>query len=314
MTGDVLDLFGGDEAPKVRRPYPQNRARPSLLQAGDVFGRLTVVERVKVDGTWRYQCQCSCGGSTVTYGWCLKKGASHSCGCVRSEKGLESGRAGLLIALRDYRRGARRRGLVFDLTEGEFTSLVTMPCHYCGVAPFRVVHSPTEYGRFRCGGIDRVDNALGYTHGNCVPACTQCNRAKSNLAADDFLSKTMRIHPPTLRIVEPSTPSKAEKYRFKIYVNASQRRGIDLLISESLFASYFRMPCAYCGEPPSGKGHAGSKHSGVDRVDNTVGYAAGNIAPCCRWCNSAKRDLTLSQFIAWAARLQAYQATIQTTA
>jgi len=53
MTGDVLDLFGGDEAPKVRRPYPQNRARPSLLQAGDVFGRLTVVERVKVDGTWR---------------------------------------------------------------------------------------------------------------------------------------------------------------------------------------------------------------------------------------------------------------------
>lgn len=295
---------------KAKALYPKNRARPTILLPGTTFGRLTVVERVRVEGTWRYLCSCTCGGTTVTYGWCLTKGVSSSCGCVRSEKGLDPGRAGFLIALRGYRRGASQRGLSFDLSEEEVASLMGRCCHYCGTPPSRIVHSPTERGRFLCGGIDRVDNSAGYTSDNVVPACTQCNRAKSNTTVEEFLSQAARVHFPECPVVHSITPSGAEVSRFNGYIDASRRRGIEHLIGCSLFASYFRMPCAYCGMPPSGKGYGGSRHSGVDRVDNEVGYEAGNLLPCCSWCNYAKRDMSLLDFIAWASRLQAYQATL----
>lgn len=36
--------------------------------------------------------------------------------------------------------------------------------------------------------------------------------------------------------------------------------------------------CHYCGQPANT----------IDRLDNTKGYVTGNLAPCCRRCNSVK--------------------------
>ncbi len=39
------------------------------------------------------------------------------------------------------------------------------------------------------------------------------------------------------------------------------------------------------------------ERSGIDRVDNSVGYEVDNCVPCCGVCNRMKRDLTKDQFI-----------------
>ena len=57
------------------------------VRIGQVFGRLTVLERVpdKGRGGHRFRCRCSCGNTTETNGYVLRVGDSSSCGCRRSE-------------------------------------------------------------------------------------------------------------------------------------------------------------------------------------------------------------------------------------
>ena len=273
------------------------------IPSGTKFGRLTVTSRVlSEDGKWRYHCSCSCGGETTTYGWCLKKGFTHSCGCFRSEKGLQPGEAGFRKVFRDYRRGALRRGILFEITEAEVATLLQQDCHYCGLPPSRDIPNRNSFGNYRCSGIDRIDNAKPYCSTNVVSACWMCNRAKGSLSRDTFLKWALSIHPPSWTPVTSVPPSKQEKAHYKGYQTAAKRRGIEILLSATVLGCYFRAPCAYCGTlPPPGK------FTGVDRVDNEVGYEAGNTVAACKCCNYAKRNLPLVNFLTWADRLQAYQ-------
>jgi hypothetical protein len=47
----------------------------------------------------------------------------------------------------------------------------------------------------------------------------------------------------------------------------------------------------------------GLAYSGIDRVDSLGNYVIENIAACCKACNYAKSDMTLSEFHDWAVRL-----------
>lgn len=63
---------------------------------GQRFGRLTVLERAEnyqydtgagwysTKAVWR--CRCDCGAETVVIGSNLRRGATRSCGCLRSEQ------------------------------------------------------------------------------------------------------------------------------------------------------------------------------------------------------------------------------------
>ena len=94
-----------------------------------------------------------------------------------------------------YRRGAKRRGVVYELSVSEFQSLVESDCHYCGVPP-QMKHSfQRENDNIFCrNGIDRVDNNLGYISTNVVPCCHACNVAKNNMSKEDFLGLIERIY------------------------------------------------------------------------------------------------------------------------
>jgi hypothetical protein len=62
------------------------------------------------------------------------------------------------------------RGVILTLSLEELTNLISGPCDYCkGTLP--------EVGY----GLDRKDNALGYTLENSVPCCTRCNTMKGSL-------------------------------------------------------------------------------------------------------------------------------------
>lgn len=52
----------------------------------------------------------------------------------------------------------------------------------------------------RYSGLDRIDSSLGYTYGNVVPCCGECNGMKSNHSLDQFfvLLERIRAHNPTV--------------------------------------------------------------------------------------------------------------------
>lgn len=91
---------------------------------------------------------------------------------------------------REYKEGARRRNLDFNLSFEDFIKLSESNCHYCGSKP--VEHESDKKYQYKLAelwkrnGIDRVDTTKGYTLDNCVPCCTKCNVAKHDLKLDEF--------------------------------------------------------------------------------------------------------------------------------
>lgn len=73
------------------------------IEPGTRFGRLVVLERDYEYETWRravgkksnhrhYRCNCDCGGTTVVDMYCLLRGTTTSCGCVKRERLMKKGR------------------------------------------------------------------------------------------------------------------------------------------------------------------------------------------------------------------------------
>lgn len=157
---------------------------------GQVFGDLTVLKlegpRVSPNGTsaayWR--CLCKCGKETVASSGNLRYGVTKSCGCgVHRNKGkslaLPGKEAWLNAVWQNYTRGAKDRGLPFELTLEQVEDLVGRPCVYCGEPPRN--------------GIDRIDSSLGYTVANSAPCCKVCNFMKSTLQVEQFLAHVRKI-------------------------------------------------------------------------------------------------------------------------
>lgn len=57
----------------------------SIDLTGQVFGKLTVIERQKKDGNTYYLCQCECGNQTIVDSRNLRSGHTTSCGCIKSK-------------------------------------------------------------------------------------------------------------------------------------------------------------------------------------------------------------------------------------
>ena len=62
---------------------------------GEVFGRLTVIERMPAVKTTkgqrtRWLCECSCGNEIIVDAYSLRSGHTKSCGCWRSEMATEA--------------------------------------------------------------------------------------------------------------------------------------------------------------------------------------------------------------------------------
>lgn len=79
-----------------------------------------------------------------------------------------------------YKSGAKRRGLDFDLTYLEFMMFWQKPCQYCGSGIATI-------------GIDRIDNTKGYSINNIVSCCDTCNWMKADYALDSFMEHCKKI-------------------------------------------------------------------------------------------------------------------------
>lgn len=110
-----------------------------------------------------------------------------------------------------------------------------------------------------------------------------------------------------------------QKYVFQRNVQGTaKQRGIPVEIDFETFAELSIKPCYYCGCEPNkrveDKRHGNKRqrrrvsdttiyYNGLDRIDNSRGYTADNVVPCCTQCNYSKRTMSMEDFREWAKRL-----------
>lgn len=95
---------------------------------------------------------------------------------------------------------------------------------------------------------------------------------------------------------------------FGHYKDAAKFRKISFSLSRRLFKKLTESKCYYCGTFPSAiiKGPSNDRpyvYTGIDRVNNKIGYTNKNSVPCCKVCNVAKATYTYEFFIDWTRTL-----------
>lgn len=153
------------------------------------------------DRSVKWLCQCDCGNTTIVSGASLRQGNTKSCGCYQGRPGKrEKSNHTSMVQLKEhlfksYKKGARERGITFNLGKQTFMSMIKENCFYCGREPsnYRTdTHTP-EYVLYY-SGIDRVDSTKGYFKRNCVPCCGTCNFAKRGLTLGEFFDMVKKIY------------------------------------------------------------------------------------------------------------------------
>lgn len=99
---------------------------------------------------------------------------------------------------------------------------------------------------------------------------------------------------------------------FNQYKTGAKIRGISFDLSKTEFKSIVGMDCFYCGLPPSQLTkfpaiNGQLTYTGIDRLDPKLGYQRSNVAPCCKDCNYAKKDMLPHEYLAHVDRVATFQ-------
>jgi len=81
---------------------------------------------------------------------------------------------------RDYKRGASKRNLCFELTLEQFSKYWENNCYYCG-------------DKINGIGLDRINNDVGYKLDNILPCCGTCNIMRNRVRQQDFINQCIKI-------------------------------------------------------------------------------------------------------------------------
>lgn len=157
-------------------------------------------------------CACKCGNIREVGLHQLSSGKSKSCGCYARERtsqvrSLPPGEASKNATISDYRKHARKRGLVWSLSKSECERIFASNCFYCGKPPSNYARNNGSATAFVYTGIDRIDNTQGYLVENVLPSCFVCNDGKKAKTYDEFLNWIHNIadrHPRPSHLPEPS--------------------------------------------------------------------------------------------------------------
>ena len=218
LTGDNTASCGC-----LLREYRESlRSKPQcVFTPGERFGRLVVNKWVRTKRKHAYcEFQCDCGNVVVLPLNQVRFNGTKSCGCLRKEKArqmgktygslhrLGAGESGLHRLFRSYKRNARNRKIDFDLDLEIFHVLTQKPCHYCTAPPAATTSrdGSDEHGHYVYNGVDRMDNAVGYTVKNSVTCCKDCNWAKRSRSYGDFITWIQRLAA-RLPILAPTSSS-----------------------------------------------------------------------------------------------------------
>lgn len=198
------------------------------------------------------------------------------------------------VYYRYYCRQAEDRGYDITLTKEQLHDIVTKECDYCD-------HIDEDFN-----GIDRIDNDIGYTIENVVPACKNCNNMKNTMCKEVFVTRCMNIaknnnlcDPIILFDIRHNYNTKVSyEELYNLYRYSAKRRKKEFNLTKDEFSHITEGNCYICKRENS-KTHK----NGIDRVDNKKGYEVENCKACCGDCNYMKRDLDLDVFLNYCKKI-----------
>jgi hypothetical protein len=94
--------------------------------------------------------------------------------------------------------------------------------------------------------------------------------------------------------------------RFQAYKDRAKIKNKEFSLTFEEFKNLVLANCYYCDTPAeSGLPYLFHKEKfrlhTIDRLDNSLGYVKSNVTTACAFCNHAKGDLSVSEFVSWIA-------------
>ena len=168
---------------------------------GMKFGSLTIIKQyndispcgsgiIKID----YKCDCGYIGINKRIGSVKRQKMCLSCKRRNKFKILLNGETAFNTLLSNYKKSAKLRGYLFNLTEEEFRKLTKQRCFYCGKEPSYKIKQKSTGVDYVYNGVDRKNNNEGYSVENSVSCCGVCNVLKRKLSVREFLDHIKRIY------------------------------------------------------------------------------------------------------------------------
>jgi len=165
---------------------------PKLInEKGNKYGSWVVLSKAGRTncGFVDWNCRCECGIERIVSGHNLRSGHSKSCGCLHTRpKGVSACKN--IISVMKF--NSIRRGIEFAISERYLKSLHKKDCIYCGSSPREMLGKRLN-GGYKCNGIDRINNDLGYIESNVAPCCSICNYMKKTMDSKDFINAAKKI-------------------------------------------------------------------------------------------------------------------------
>ena len=317
---------------------------------GQKFHHLLVLEpALPQNNRPSWLCLCDCGNKKIIQGKYLKNGDTKSCGCANKESRQQLAQEmikkrtkyepRITVARNVWRQNSTYND---ELSFEEFYNLSQQNCFYCGIEPSimrtlegvpkRAILS-IKNSTFYYNGIDRLDNSKSYVVDNIISACWDCNRAKREQTIEQFLLQIdgliSRLH---IRESLEDYRQQANKISNQALDNEYYNDSVEC-IYESIYndgdlelKQFYRLTqldCYYCGSKSSNTKKSGKKSSairkqqgtyyynGLDRISGDFPHNYSNCIPSCKYCNYAKRKLTIDQFDAWIDRLEKNRETLR---
>lgn len=149
--------------------------------------------------------RCACGYEGRTSAKYLLIGRCTDCGCHNKRNSLPTGQAAFNALYSHLKKRAAKRGHTWGLSEAQVRVLISQNCVYCGSVPSQYWNRKAGKG-ILYNGLDRQDNAKGYTEENAVPCCGTCNMMKSDSTLAEFLAHVQAIAKHAMGIVEKAQP------------------------------------------------------------------------------------------------------------
>jgi len=253
---------------------------------GTRIGRLTVVEKLiekTKNGSLKYLCKCDCGNQKIIKGANLYSTktikATQSCGCLQRES--------IKLIFKDLEiiEIGSRVGQVTILKELEIRNKNGSKYFLCKCDCGKEIK--TTATRLR---IKHKSSAKYSTIESCG-----CLRSERRLSGGK--------NPPGLNIINKLVSD---------YITGAKHRGYSNTLTWDEHVYLFKQNCYYCNLPPSNilKAYNSSYiYSGIDRIDNTIGYTIDNVVSSCKKCNIAKFSGTQLNFIKWIKSLYEFKET-----
>ena len=178
------------------------------------------------------------------------------------------------------------RDYEWAIDDDDAKSMVRGPCFYCGIKAVDSAH-----------GLDRMDNARGYTTDNTVGCCGECNMMKKCLDARTFVDRCLHLRGlENHAALWPDTNPGS----FSVYRSAAKRSQRAFELTKEKYDNLINKPCVFCRREITA-----TNTSGIDRIDNGLGYVDGNMQSCCGECNFMRGRMTVEAFREKVSRIAA---------